>query len=72
MSRSNMAAKEKVTLYFPSNLVEEAKAEADRQDRSLSWIIQMAWMVAREHLQTMPGIDDFAPVIEKHIEEMGA
>lgn len=54
-------AKEKLTLYFPAELVDEAKVEAARQDRSISWIMQMAWMVAREHLRQMPGIDDLTP-----------
>lgn len=68
-----MAAKEKVTLYFPSELVEEAKAEADRQDRSLSWIIQMAWRVAKNHLQTMPGIEELTPatLAEIHAKNSG-
>lgn len=54
-----MASKEKLTLYFPEELLAEAKAEASRQDRSISWIMQMAWMVARERMREMPGIDDF-------------
>ncbi|CAN0527742.1 unnamed protein product [Laminaria digitata] len=60
-----MAAKEKVTLYFPKELLEEAKAEALRQDRSLSWILQMAWRVSRDHLQQMPGIEDFTPDVTR-------
>ena len=57
-----MAAKEKVTLYLPGNLLQEAKAEAERQDRSLSWLLQRAWMIAREQLQDVPGVQDYSPV----------
>lgn len=53
-----MAAKQKLTLYFPEELVDETKHEAMRQDRSVSWIIEMAWKIARERIQTMPGIDE--------------
>lgn len=60
-----MASKEKLTLYFPEELLAEAKAEASRQDRSISWIMQVAWMVARERLREMPGIDDFKLDVER-------
>ena len=53
-----MAQKKKLTLYLPEDVLNETKREALRQDRSLSWIIEMAWMVAREHLQEMPGIEE--------------
>lgn len=51
-----MAAKKKLTLYFPENLVNETKAEALRHDRSLSWIIEMAWRIARDQIESMPGV----------------
>ena len=53
-----MAAKKKITLYFPEDLLEETKLEADRQDRSLSWIIQMAWLMSRDRLQDLPGVGE--------------
>ena len=53
-----MSAKKKVTLYFPVSMLEETKEEALRQDRSLSWIIQTAWRLARHQLKTYPGVDD--------------
>ena len=51
-----MAAKKKLTLYFPENLVNETKQEALRHDRSMSWIIEMAWRIARDQIESMPGI----------------
>jgi len=53
-----MAAKKKVTLYFPEDMLEETKVEAERQDRSLSWIIQTAWKLAREQMRNYPGVDE--------------
>jgi uncharacterized small protein (TIGR04563 family) len=51
-----MAAKKKLTLYFPEDLVHETKQEALRHDRSMSWIIEMAWRIARGQIEEMPGI----------------
>lgn len=53
-----MAAKKKITLYFPEKLVNETKQEALRHDRSLSWIIEMAWRIASDQIQSMPGITE--------------
>jgi len=53
-----MATKKKMTLYFPEELAEETKLEAERQDRSLSWVMQLAWMISREQIQDMPGMED--------------
>lgn len=53
-----MAAKKKLTLYFPENLVNETKQEALRHDRSMSWIIEMAWRIARDQIESMPGVTE--------------
>jgi len=37
-----------VTLYFNAGMLSETQREAIRQDRSVSWIIQAAWKIARE------------------------
>ena len=34
--------KRKQSLYFPEDMLNEIQAEANRQDRSLSWIVQQA------------------------------
>jgi uncharacterized small protein (TIGR04563 family) len=44
------AEKRKHTIYFPAVLLEEIGNEATRQDRSLSWIVQKAWKLAREKI----------------------
>jgi uncharacterized small protein (TIGR04563 family) len=43
--------KRKQSLYFPAEMLEELKAEASRQDRSLSWIVQQAWRLARAEIR---------------------
>ena len=49
-----MSQKRKVTLYFNSAMLAETQKEAIRQDRSVSWIIQAAWRIAREEVKKMP------------------
>lgn len=46
--------KRKQSLYFPEDMLEEIQAEAKRQDRSLSWIVQQAWKIARGEIQRIP------------------
>ena len=53
-----MAAKKKLTLYFSEDLLEDARQEAERQDRSISWVLEQAWRLARERMKHVPGIDD--------------
>ncbi|MBU1221730.1 TIGR04563 family protein [Myxococcota bacterium] len=49
--------KRKQSLYFPVDMLEEIKAEAARQDRSLSWIVQTAWKIARADIKKFPSIN---------------
>jgi uncharacterized small protein (TIGR04563 family) len=49
-----VSQKRKVTLYFNSAMLAETQKEAIRQDRSVSWIIQAAWRIARDELKRMP------------------
>jgi uncharacterized small protein (TIGR04563 family) len=48
----------KQSLYFPEDMLEEIQREADRQDRSLSWVVQQAWRLARMELKRIPSVDD--------------
>ncbi|EPX57350.1 hypothetical protein D187_007104 [Cystobacter fuscus DSM 2262] len=48
----------KQSLYFPEDMLDEIQREATRQDRSLSWIVQQAWKVARGDLRKMPSPND--------------
>lgn len=48
--------KKKVTLYFNAGMLAETQKEALRQDRSVSWIIQAAWRIARDEVRQTPGV----------------
>ena len=48
--------KKKVTLYFNAGMLAETQKEALRQDRSVSWIIQAAWKIARDEVRQTPGV----------------
>jgi uncharacterized small protein (TIGR04563 family) len=39
--------KRKQSLYFPAEMLDEIAAEARRLDRSMSWVVQRAWKLAR-------------------------
>lgn len=62
--------KKKVTLYFNSTMLSETQREAIRQDRSISWIIQAAWKIARDEVKRLPsaaiggGLTSSAPAAE--------
>ncbi len=50
--------KRKQSLYFPETMLSEMKEEAQRLNRSLSWVVQRAWKVARRDVKKMPGTND--------------
>lgn len=50
--------KRKQSLYFPEDMLKEIQEEATRQDRSLSWIVQQAWRVARADIARFPSVND--------------
>lgn len=52
--------KRKQSLYFPEEMLREIKAESTRQDRSLSWIVQKAWKIARSEIAKYPSVNDLA------------
>jgi uncharacterized small protein (TIGR04563 family) len=52
--------KRKQSLYFPEEMLKEIQHEATRQDRSLSWIVQKAWKLARKDVMKYPSVNDIA------------
>lgn len=46
--------KRKQSLYFPGNMLDEIKEEAQRLDRSMSWVLQRAWKMSREAIRNLP------------------
>jgi uncharacterized small protein (TIGR04563 family) len=55
--------KRKQSLYFPEEMLNEIIAEANRQDRSLSWIVQKAWKISRKEIMKYPSVNE--PEAEK-------
>ena len=39
-------------------MLNEIQREANRQDRSLSWIVQQAWKLARMEIRKIPSVND--------------
>ena len=50
--------KRKQSLYFPEDMLREIQIEANRQDRSLSWIVQKAWKIARKEIMKFPSVTE--------------
>lgn len=50
--------KRKQSLYFPEEMLQEISTEANRQDRSLSWIVQKAWKIARKEIAKYPSVNE--------------
>jgi uncharacterized small protein (TIGR04563 family) len=40
-------------------MLKEIQDEAARQDRSLSWIVQKAWKIARKEIMKYPSVNEF-------------
>jgi uncharacterized small protein (TIGR04563 family) len=59
---TNHPDKRKQSLYFTEDMLREIKSEADRLDRSLSWIVQQSWKHAREQLRQIPASDATDPL----------
>lgn len=52
------ADKRKQSLYFPEEMLKEIQHEGQRLDRSLSWIVQQAWKLARTPIREFPSSND--------------
>ena len=49
--------KRKQSLYFPEMMLKEIQREADRLDRSLSWIVQRCIRAGLPELRKLPSTD---------------
>lgn len=50
--------KRKQSLYFPEQMLKEIQDEANRQDRSMSWIMQKAWKIASPDIKKFPSVNE--------------
>lgn len=58
-SKSDLKSdKRKQSVYFPVDMLDEIQKEALRQDRTVSWIVQRAWKIARDEILLYPSIND--------------
>lgn len=51
----------KASMYFPAEMLERIHAEARRLDRSFSWVVQRAWVLAEDEIAAMPTINPGNP-----------
>ena len=51
--------KRKQSLYIPLHLLKKLKTERDRQDRTLSWLVQQCIKIALPEIQKYPGINHY-------------
>ena len=58
LTEAKRTDKRKQSLYFPEEMLREIQLEANRQDRSLSWIVQQAWRLARNEIMRFPSVND--------------
>jgi uncharacterized small protein (TIGR04563 family) len=50
--------KRKQSLYFPETMLRDLQREADRLDRSLSWVVQRCVRVGMLELKKLPSTDE--------------
>ena len=50
--------KRKQSLYFPEDMLEALTREAERLDRSLSWVVQRCVRLGMPDLKTLPSTDE--------------
>jgi len=48
----------KQSLYFPEDMLNEIQQQAQRLDRSLSWVVQQAWKISKTELRKIPSPND--------------
>ena len=48
----------KQSLYFPDEMLSEIQTQAQRLDRSLSWVVQQAWKISKTELRKIPSPND--------------
>ncbi len=43
-----------MSLYLPGDVLADIRAEARRQQRSISWLVRNAWRLARRGMDSLP------------------
>jgi uncharacterized small protein (TIGR04563 family) len=55
-----MRGTKKRSVYFPQSMLEEIECEMQRQERTLSWLVQQAWRIAGPTIRSFPAVRDLA------------
>ena len=56
---SDKHPKEKLTIYLTPEALAEIRAEGERIDRPISWILERSWKLSKEKFSTIPGTKEF-------------
>jgi uncharacterized small protein (TIGR04563 family) len=48
-----------MSLYLPEDVLADIRAEARRQQRSVSWLVRNAWMLARKGIDALPSVPEW-------------
>tara|TARA_B100000035_G_C20828527_1_gene477606 strand:- start:153 stop:341 length:189 start_codon:yes stop_codon:yes gene_type:complete len=51
--------KRKTTIYLTDNVRKEIEREAKRLDRTTSWLLRKAWLIAQEEIKSYPSIPSY-------------
>ena len=57
--RRGRSRAEKMSLYIPGDVLADIRAEARRQQRSVSWLIRSAWRLARQGIDAFPAAPEW-------------
>jgi uncharacterized small protein (TIGR04563 family) len=48
-----------MSVYLPGEVLADIRAEARRQQRTVSWLVRNAWQLARKGIDALPAAPDF-------------
>jgi uncharacterized small protein (TIGR04563 family) len=57
-TRRRETVQRKQSLYFPEEMLAELQAEAQRLDRSVAWLVERAWKIAKRQVMSLSTEDD--------------
>jgi len=57
-TRSRSSVQRKQSLYFPEEMLGELQSEAQRLDRSVAWLVERAWKIAKRQVMSLSTEDD--------------
>jgi len=64
--RSMRERGKKMSLYLPGDVLADIRAEALRQQRSISWLVRNAWRLARRGMDSLPSGPQWGEDDERH------